>query len=81
MAKNFKLDGKGAGELLRGREVQRMVRASGDRIARRAGPGFEADTWVGNRAISGVITSNAEAMRAQSRNNMLQRSVDAGRVR
>lgn len=90
---SVKLDQKGMGQLLAGREVARMVRSSGDRIAARAGEGFEADTWIspsrgvsrrGNsnppRVVSGVAPIDARARVKQARSNVLQRSRDAGRV-
>ena len=88
-----KLDENGMGQMLAGPEVRAMVRASGDRIAASAGPGFEADTWVsptrgtsrkGNsnppRVVSGVTAETWSARRRQSRDNVLQRARDAGRV-
>ena len=88
-----KLDENGMGQMLAGSEVRAMVRASGDRIAASAGPGFEADTWVsptrgtsrkGNsnppRVVSGVTAETWSARRRQSRDNVLQRARDAGRV-
>ena len=88
-----KLDENGMGQMLAGSEVRAMVRASGDRIAASAGPGFEADTWIsptrgtsrkGNsnppRVVSGVTAETWSARRRQSRDNVLQRARDAGRV-
>lgn len=82
------LDKRGVGEFLRGKEMRGMVRKSGDRIAARAGSGFEADTWISPepgrsgepRAVSGVQSESFRAMRRQARDNILQRSIDAGRV-
>ena len=88
-----KLDENGMGRMLAGSEVRAMVRASGDRIAASAGPGFEADTWVspvrgrskrGNsrppRAVSGVFAETTVAYRKQMEDNVLQRARDAGRT-
>ena len=88
-----KLDENGVGQFLAGAEVRGMVRASGDRIAASAGTGFEADTWIsptrgtsrkGNsnppRVVSGVAPETPDARRRQSRDNVLQRARDAGRV-
>ena len=88
-----KLDENGMGQMLAGPEVRAMVRASGDRIAASAGPGFEADTWVSPtrgtsrkgysnppRAVSGVTAETWPARRRQSRDNVLQRARDAGRT-
>lgn len=84
-----KLDTEGGmTAFLRGPEVARMVRSSGDRVAARAGDGFEADTWVSPvrgrrlpaRVISGVTPQTNKARARQSRDNVLLRSIDAGRV-
>ena len=96
MAKRVKvkLDSeRGMAAFLRGPDVARMVRASGDRIAQRAGDGFEADTWISPtrgvsrrgysnppRVVSGVFAETYEAKRANSRDNTLLRSRDAGRT-
>ena len=95
MAKKARMDfdENGVGRFLSGGEVRGMVRSSGERIAAAAGRGFEADTWIspvrgtskrGNsnppRVISGVTAETWAARRRQSRDNVLQRARDAGRV-
>lgn len=88
-----KLDENGMGRMLAGSEVRAMVRASGDRIAASAGPGFEADTWISPtrgtskrgysnppRVVSGVFPETDAARRKQSSGNVLQRARDAGRT-
>ena len=88
-----KLDENGMGQMLAGSEVRAMVRASGDRIAASAGPGFEADTWISPtrgtskrgysnppRVVSGVFPETNAARRKQSSDNVLLRARDAGRV-
>ena len=88
-----KLDENGMGRMLAGSEVRAMVRASGDRIAASAGPGFEADTWISPtrgtskrgysnppRVVSGVFPETDAARRKQSSDNVLQRARDAGRA-
>ena len=88
-----KLDENGMGRMLAGSEVRAMVRASGDRIAASAGPGFEADTWISPtrgtskrgysnppRVVSGVFPETNAARRKQSSDNVLQRARDAGRT-
>ena len=90
---SVKLDEKGVGQFLAGGEVRGMVRSSGERIAAAAGPGFEADTWISPtrgtsrrgysnppRAVSGVAPETWGARHRQSRDNVLQRARDAGRV-
>ena len=96
MAKRVKvkLDSEGGmAAFLRGPEVAGMVRSSGNRIAAAAGTGFEADTWVSPvrgkskrgysnppRVVSGVFPETSAARRKQSRDNVLLRARDAGRV-
>ena len=88
-----KLDENGMGQMLAGSEARAMVRASGDRIAASAGPGFEADTWISPtrgtskrgysnppRVVSGVFPETDAARRKQSSDNVLQRARDAGRT-
>lgn len=89
-----KLDEEGGmAAFLRGREVAAMARSSADRIAASAGRGFEADTWIsptrgtskrGNsnppRVVSGVAAQDADARLRNSRDNVLLRARDAGRV-
>lgn len=85
MAK-FKPDSRGIGAFMRGPEVQTMVRRSGDRVARAAGDGFEADTWISPapgrtpepRAVSGVKAETWSARYRQARDNVLQRARGAG---
>ena len=90
---SVKLDENGVGQFLAGAEVRGMVRSSGDRIAAAAGRGFEADTWISPtrgtsrkgysnppRVVSGVTAETWSARRRQSRDNVLQRARDAGRV-
>lgn len=96
MGKRVKMDFDSEGGLaafLRGSEVAGMVRSSGNRVAAAAGRGFEADTWIspsrgtsrrGNsnppRVVSGVAPVTPDARIRQSRNNVILRARDAGRV-
>ena len=96
MAKRVKvkLDSEGGmAAFLRGHEVARMVRSSGERVAAAAGDGFEADTWISPtrgvskrgysnppRVVSGVTPETDSAARRNSRDNVLLRARDAGRV-
>lgn len=70
------LNHNGIGAMLRSPGMARMVRASGDRIAQRAGKGAKADTFIapgsrkpgGPRVISGVkFPPNVRAKDAQER--------------
>jgi hypothetical protein len=74
-------------------EVRRLLRGEGiyagvledlrrraERVAEAAGPGMEADTYVGrNRARGGVITATPAAMEAEARDRALTRAMDAAR--
>lgn len=74
-------------------EVRRMLRGQGpyagvlhdletraERVAEQAGPGMEADTFVGrNRCRASVITATPEAMEAEARDHALTRALDAAR--
>lgn len=85
MARNvrFKPDSKGIGDFMRGTEVQKLVRASGDRIADRAGEA-KADTWISPepgrsgqpRAVSGVFPRDGGSKAAER----IQQSISAGRI-
>ena len=85
---SVKLDRGAVGALLRGPEVRRMVGSSAERIAARAGSGFAADVWISPdrgrsgepRAVGGVRTDSFGARKRQSRENLLVRARDAGRV-
>ena len=85
---SVKLDRGAVGAFLRGPEVQRMVGASGARIAAAAGKGFTHDVWLSPvsgrsgepRAISGVTTDSWGSRKRQSKDNLLIRARDAGRV-
>lgn len=82
-----KLDSKGGmAAFLRGSEVANMVRGEADRVARIAGPGFEADTWVsptpGRRAparvIAGVAATTIQARVRNARDHVLLRALMGG---
>lgn len=83
-----KLDRGAVGVFLRGPEVRRMVGTSAERIAARSGKGFASDVWISPdrgrsgepRAVGGVKTDSFSARRRQSRDNILVRARDAGRV-
>jgi hypothetical protein len=51
-----------------------------NRVAEAAGPGFEADVYVGpERARGGVITATVDAQIEEARNHTLLRAIDAAR--
>lgn len=78
----FEANHSGFAALLRGTEVQSMVSASAKRVSAQAGPGFESLTWQGSSRQVGIVqTGTAQARRRSSRDNVLLRSIEAGRVR
>lgn len=68
---------------MRDRGVVAELKARAERIAEAAGPGFvaEVDPESGRRRTprASVRTDTFEAMLAQARGNVLERSIDAGR--
>lgn len=84
-----KLDTRGGmAALLRGPEVAGMVRGEADRVARIAGPGFEADTWLSPvpgskapaRVIAGVAATTIQARVRNARDHTLLRALMGGSV-
>lgn len=54
------------------------LRAAGDRVAARCGPGFEVSEYEGrSRSRVHVITATAEAKRENARRGLLARARDA----
>jgi hypothetical protein len=75
-----KVNKKGVGELLKGKEVQADLERRGRQIAAAAGPGHEVQTYVGkNRARVTVRTATHAARLAEARTRSLTRAFDAGR--
>lgn len=72
---------RGVNEVMRSEGVSRDIAARGERMARAAGPGFEAKSdsphrWV---ARTWVQSTSREAAAREARENILTRSIDAGR--
>lgn len=83
MASNVRvqLNIRGVNEVMRSEGVSRDIAARGQRMARAAGPGFEAKSdsphrWV---ARTWVQSTSREAAAREARENILTRSIDAGR--
>lgn len=89
----FKPDSEGIGAFTRGSEMARVVRRSGDAIAKRAGPQFEADTWVSPvqgtsvsgsssppRVVSGVHVKPGKFLGGSRAMERVQAAREAGRV-
>lgn len=67
-------------DLMKSGEMQRDLIRRSRKVKEAAGEGFEASMVVGkNRARASVITGTFSARRRQSRDNILQRALGAGR--
>jgi hypothetical protein len=76
----IKLNRAGVRTLLRGSEMQAILRRSAGGIAGAAGPGHEVHVSAGrNRARAEVVTKTIDAMLAEAKNRNLTRAVDSGR--
>lgn len=81
MAKSeIKLNRANIAKVLKSAEVQAELKRRGDRIARAAGPGNEAEAFVGaTRARVTVRTATTEARVKEATGRTLTRALDAGR--
>lgn len=81
MAKSeIKLNRANIAKVLKSAEVQADLKRRGDRIAETAGPGNEAEVFVGRtRARVTVRTATTEARIAEATGRTLTRALDAGR--
>lgn len=76
----IELNKAGVRALLVSPEIQADLKTRADRIAQAAGEGFEAEVGTGaNRARAIVRTATFEARRAEARDRVLTRALDAGR--
>lgn len=79
MAKNgfrIELNREGVRELLRSHEMTEICKSHADRIAGRAGSGYEVTTHTGrNRVNASVHASTEEAYRDNLKNNTLLKEV------
>ena len=67
-------------DLMKSGEMQRDLMRRARKVKAAAGEGFEESVMVGkNRARASVITATLRARRRQSRDNILQRALGAGR--
>lgn len=63
-------------DMLRSSGMKRTIQKHSERVAGRAGSGYEASTVVGkNRVHGSVITASSEAIRDNSRNNTLLKAL------
>ncbi|ALG28082.1 hypothetical protein AOZ07_03080 [Glutamicibacter halophytocola] len=80
MAKTkVKLHIAGFNELRKRGEVEAVVSGEAERIAVKAGEGFEVGVHqMGNRVIANVYTQTADAMRAEAKAGALSKAVGGG---
>lgn len=72
----FELNRKGVGEMLKGSDMQQMLLGEAEKIAGRAGSGYETDTFVGKtRANASIWAATDEAKSDNFENNTLLKSV------
>ena len=72
----FELNPAGVRELLRSAEMKSVCQSHAQKIAARAGTGYEVDTYTGsNRVNASVSTATAEAYRDNLKNNTLLKAV------
>lgn len=80
MSKRIKLNNAGFRALRTSPGVKRDLMKRAQRVAEAAGDGFEAhESPSSNRARATVGTRTAKARRKQSKDNVLQRALSAGR--
>ena len=80
MAIKFKLNHRGVRQLLRSRDVERVLEDRAREIARAAGPSMAYETTQGrDRALAMVWTGTTEARRAEAKDKALSRAIDAAR--
>lgn len=72
----IKLNKSGVGEFLKGPEMTAITTELAQSIAKRAGDGYEADSYVGKtRVNASVYPATFEATRDNNRNNTLLKSL------
>ena len=72
----FELNQDGVRQLLKSSEMKSVCQQHAQRIAGRAGTGYEVDTYTGsNRVNASVGTATAEAYRDNLKNNTLLKAV------
>lgn len=77
----FELNRPGIVELLKGEETQAMLEDMGSRVVAAAGPGHEAQLWVGrSRARVTVRTATPAAMEAEATHRTLTAAFGAARL-
>lgn len=75
------LNSAGIRELLRSPEMVEAVRSAAEKVAERAGAGYEADAQAGpNRAVARVTAATAEAYYSNLKNNTLLKALGGGKT-
>ena len=70
------LNHEAVGELLKSSEMQELIKSYADEIAKRAGEGYESDTYnAGSRVIASAYTETEEAMEDNLENNTLLKAM------
>lgn len=70
------LNSKGIREMLKGEEMQALLKERATEIANRAGEGYEVDVHTGKtRANASVYTTSKKVMRDNMKNNTLLKAV------
>lgn len=77
----IEMNSEGARQLLTSPDIRADLLRRGQAVARSAGPGFEAipQTRRTARAAVVVVPTTASARRAQARDRVLNRAIDAAR--
>lgn len=72
----FKLNGRGVRELLKGPEMQAILKEHAITIKNRAGDGYGSDVYVGrNRANAMVIAESFKAKKSNLKHNTLLKAM------
>jgi len=75
-----KMDSAGSRALLQSVEVRADLMGRAEKIAARAGAGFEAKVVVGRkRAMASISAATPDAARAEATDRVLLKALDAGR--
>lgn len=72
----FELNRAGVAELMKSKNMQKVLEHYATRIRRKAGDGYGQDMYIGrNRANASIFPKTKEAQRDNSKNNTLLKSV------
>ena len=72
----FELNRAGVAELMKSKNMQKVLEQYATRVRRKAGEGYEQDLYIGrNRANASIFPKTKEAERDNYKNNTLLKSV------